>query len=153
MAKNYGVVIPDENLFSYVQKITFSNRSYGFYVETGLGCELVFPDGRTNYDVQFLDEQRKEAYTPEDAAYIVFRDGRIYAVESEWVDLRDVCDEWNYIEGFFTLDMSEPVFVEREEFERAFSLFQNTIFYEPCVNYAEFITHREFVDSVKKLNR
>lgn len=153
MAKNYGVVIPDENLFSAVQKITFSNGAYGFYLETALGCALVFPNGKTIYDVKFIDEHFNEAYAPEDAAYIGFRDGRIYAVDSEWIDLRDECDEWRYLEGFFTLDMSEPVFVKRSVFEEVFSRFQDTIFYEPRVNYAAFVTIKEFVDSVKKLNR
>lgn len=153
MAKNYGVVIPDENLFSAVQKITFSNGAYGFYIETGLGCALVFPDGKTVFDVQFLDERRKEAYSPEDVAFLGLSDGRIYAVDSEWIDLRNECDEWRYLESFFTFDMSEPVFVKREVFEEIFSRFQNTIFYEPRVNYAAFIPLREFVDSVKKLNR
>jgi hypothetical protein len=56
VAKNYGIVLPDENLCSFVQKITFLNGAYGFYLETGLGCALVFPDGKTIFDVQFLGE-------------------------------------------------------------------------------------------------
>lgn len=138
MNSSYGIVLPDENLFSVVQKITFSNGAYGFYVETGLGCALVFPDGKTIYDIWFKNEHFREAYA-DDIAYIVFRDGRIYDAESEWCDLRDECGEWNYIEGFFTLDASEPVFVDREEFDEAFSRFQKTIFYEPRVNYAAFV--------------
>lgn len=141
MKKNYGVVIPDENLFSAVQKITFSNGAYGFYVETGLGCALVFPSGKAVYDVKFFGEHSEEVYNADDAEYIKFRDGRIYAISSEWIELRDECDEWRYLEGFFTFDMSEPVFVKRSVFEEVFSRFQNTIFYEPLAHYACFCDH------------
>lgn len=139
MDSSYGIVLPDENLVSSVQKITFTNGAYGFYVETGLGCAIVFPDGKTIYGPWFKNCHFRDAYAAEDVAYIVFLDGRIYDVDSEWVDLRDECDEWRYIEGFFTLDAAEPVFVEMEYFERAFSRFQKTIFYEPRANYAVFV--------------
>lgn len=139
MAKKYGIVLPDENLFSSVQKITFSNGAYGFYVETGFGCALVFPDGKTVYGPWFKDSHFRDAYAAEDVAYIGFRNGRIYDADSEWCDLRDECDEWRYIESMITIDASEPVFVEKGEFERAFARFQNTIFYEPRANYAVFV--------------
>lgn len=139
MNSSYGIVLPDENLFSSVQKITFTNGAYGFYVETALGCALVFPDGKAIYDVKFYGPHFNEICDAENVAYILFRDGRIYDVDSDWIDLREVCDEWNYIEGFFTLDSSEPFFVEKEDFEREFSRFQKTIFYEPYAGYAAFV--------------
>jgi hypothetical protein len=149
MDKTLGVVIPDEDMVSSVQKITFSNGAYGFYLETGLGCALVFPDGKTIFDVQFLGEQGREAYASDDVAFVEFRDGRVYQVDSEWRDLRYECDEWNYIEGFFTIDPSEPVFVEKSEFDEAFSRFQNTIFCEPCESYAAFVPIRDSIGFAK----
>lgn len=152
MDSSLGVVIPDENLFSSVQKITFTNGAYGFYVETGLGCALVFPDGKTVFDVWFKDGHFREVCAVEDMAYIGFRDGRIYDIDSEWEDLRDVCDEWRYLEGFFTFDPSEPVVVEWSEFSDALQAFEKTIFYEPRANYAVFVPIRDFLGFAKIKN-
>ena len=145
MKKNYGVVIPDENLFTSVQKITFSNGAYGFYVETGLGCALVFPSGKAVYDVWFKNKHFKEACAAEDIAYVLFRDGRIYDAASEWVDLQNICDEWAHLESLFLIDPSEPFFVERLEFESALARFQKTIFYEPRASYAAFVPVVDFL--------
>ena len=149
MNQTLGVVLPDEDFCSAVQKITFSNGAYGFYIEPGLGCALVFPDGKTVFGPWFKNCHFRDAYAAEDVACLVFRNGGIYDVESESCDLRDVCDEWRYLEGMFTFDQSEPVVVNSEEFDDAFARFQKTIFYEPRANYAAFVPISEFLEFTK----